>query len=349
MRILHSRKSWGMVFLLVVPFVLTSIAAYASGQTAFRDDFSASTLDPAWSVRPSPPPYSAGQYSLTENPGYLRYRLTGTTHPGGDEPSLWIYRQFEGSYWRLDFKINYYTTPGLGRGFNVYVFFGGLEQKQPGGKGVQWGRGRDDGYGRSFVRASYGDGGTGYTVELNAYDYVADTYFVRVTRLGQDVSMEISPDGVNYTPLFEHAFVNALGFTQTILLSSSSFGSGNNMYADHDYFEVASFVTIDIKPGGLPNSINLDSKGCIPVAILTNSYFDASNVDPDTVLFAGAEAVSWELQDVDSDGDVDMLCFFRTSALDLTQSSTQGVLTGSTYDNQQIEACDSVRIVPPNK
>jgi hypothetical protein len=41
-------------------------------------------------------------------------------------------------------------------------------------------------------------------------------------------------------------------------------------------------VTIDIKPGEFPNSINLKSKGKIPVAILTTNTFDATTVKAST-------------------------------------------------------------------
>ncbi len=56
-------------------------------------------------------------------------------------------------------------------------------------------------------------------------------------------------------------------------------------------------VEIDIKPGSDPNSINLDSEGVIPVAILTTSVedgdsidFDAADVDQTTLTLAGAAA-----------------------------------------------------------
>lgn len=34
-------------------------------------------------------------------------------------------------------------------------------------------------------------------------------------------------------------------------------------------------VTVDIKPGSTPNSINLKSRGVVPVAVLTTGDFDA--------------------------------------------------------------------------
>ncbi|MFC1596540.1 choice-of-anchor Q domain-containing protein [Planctomycetota bacterium] len=70
-------------------------------------------------------------------------------------------------------------------------------------------------------------------------------------------------------------------------------------------------VQIDVKPGSDPNSINLASNGMIAVAIFTTDDFDATTVDSDTVSFAGADAVHSALEDVDGDGDLDMVLHFR--------------------------------------
>jgi Tol biopolymer transport system component len=106
-------------------------------------------------------------------------------------------------------------------------------------------------------------------------------------------------------------------------------------------------VEIDIKPGGTPNSINLKSKGKIPVAILTTDDFDASAVNPVTVEFAGASPLKWHLEDVDFDCDFDLVMHFATQELMLTHDSTQATLTGETWDYLLILGIGSVRIVPP--
>jgi len=103
---------------------------------------------------------------------------------------------------------------------------------------------------------------------------------------------------------------------------------------------------IDIKPGSYPNSINLKSKGVVPVAVLTTDDFDASTVDPDTVLFAGASPLRWAREDVDGDGDTDLLFHFKTQELDLDENSTEAFLTGYTFDGQFIWGTDTVNIVP---
>ena len=104
-------------------------------------------------------------------------------------------------------------------------------------------------------------------------------------------------------------------------------------------------VAIDIKPGSDPNSINLNSKGVVPVAVLTTDLFDAATVDPDTVLFAGASPVRWTMEDVDGDGDMDLLFHFKTQELGLDECSTEAILTGETTGGVLFGGVDSVNIV----
>jgi hypothetical protein len=108
-------------------------------------------------------------------------------------------------------------------------------------------------------------------------------------------------------------------------------------------------VQIDIKPGSFPNSINPRSKGVIPVAILTTNSFDANTVDPTTVLFGptGTEAalVHSALEDVDGDGDTDMILHFKTQDTGIVCGATSASLTGETFGGQAIEGSDSVKTV----
>ena len=110
-------------------------------------------------------------------------------------------------------------------------------------------------------------------------------------------------------------------------------------------------VEIDIKPGSNTNSINLKSKGVVPVAVFTIAGgLDAGTIDPGTVLFAGASPVRWKLCDVDDDGDKDMLFHFKTQELvELDKDSTKATLTGTTFGGEDIELTDEVRIVPQKK
>jgi uncharacterized repeat protein (TIGR01451 family) len=121
----------------------------------------------------------------------------------------------------------------------------------------------------------------------------------------------------------------------------------------HEYTIVCNVtsIEIDIKPGSYPNSINPKSKGNVPVAILTTDDFDASEVDPTTVVFLGASPVQWALEDVDDDGDIDMILHFKTQELDFDLLVDEGgiypyaYLTGETNDGQAFEGKDTVRLL----
>lgn len=114
-------------------------------------------------------------------------------------------------------------------------------------------------------------------------------------------------------------------------------------------------VGIDIKPGGYPNSINCSSNGngVITVAILTTSTFDALDVDHTTVRFEGASerhthqgSLTRHEQDVDNDGDLDLVFHFQYNQTTLSCSSTTGTLTGNTFCGQAISGWDTVNMVP---
>jgi hypothetical protein len=108
--------------------------------------------------------------------------------------------------------------------------------------------------------------------------------------------------------------------------------------------------SIDVKPCSDPNSINLKSKGVVPVAVLTTDDFDATTVDPATVSFASALPLRWTVEDVcPFDGRDDLLFHFETQELDLNEESTEAFLTGYTSDGEFIWGKDTVNIVPKGK
>lgn len=104
-------------------------------------------------------------------------------------------------------------------------------------------------------------------------------------------------------------------------------------------------VDIDIKPGSYPNSINPKSKGVTPVAVLTDEFFDARDVVINSVVFAGASPAKGKLENVDSDGDLDLILHFNSRSLQLSPTSTEAVLIGQLTNNTLIKGTDSVRII----
>lgn len=108
-------------------------------------------------------------------------------------------------------------------------------------------------------------------------------------------------------------------------------------------------VAIDIRPHSFPNNINPKSQGVIPVAILTTGTFDATTVDPTTVLFGptGTEAASVHsaMNDVDGDGDLDLILHFKNPATGIRCGDTAAALNGKTFDGQPISGSDSIMTV----
>jgi hypothetical protein len=134
------------------------------------------------------------------------------------------------------------------------------------------------------------------------------------------------------------------------IMAISSERQGNWPYVLHSTIaKLPLTVLVDIKPGSDPNSVNPESKGVLPVAVLTDEEFEAAEVDPDSVLFEGAAPVRSTEEDVDSDGDADLVFHFKMEELELDENSTEATLTGATWDETPILGTDSVNVVPRGK
>ena len=106
-------------------------------------------------------------------------------------------------------------------------------------------------------------------------------------------------------------------------------------------------VSIDIMPGSDKNPVNPHSKGTLSVAVLTTDDFDASTVDANSVRFgpSAAEPIKYRLDDVDDDGDMDLLLKFKDRDTGIECDDTEATLTGETFDEQSIAGTDSVKTV----
>lgn len=115
-------------------------------------------------------------------------------------------------------------------------------------------------------------------------------------------------------------------------------------------------VTVDIKPGSSVNPVNLKTKGVIPVAILTTPDFDATTVNPLSVCFGDAGDASQRdcteahgqghIEDVDGDGDNDLVLHFETQETGIDPGDTQACLTGTATNGETVEGCDTITITP---
>jgi TolB protein len=175
------------------------------------------------------------------------------------------------------------------------------------------------------------------------------TGLTRLTNnLFTDFNPSWSPDGTKIAFTrhqdgnYEIYVMNADGTGQTNLTNNPA-GDDSSAWQPLPTITVA----IDTTPGSLPNSINPRSKGMIPVAILTTDSFDATMVDPAIVLFGvtGTEAapVHSALEDVDGDGDIDLILSFNTQNTGIKCGDTSVSLTGKTLGGQMIKGSDSIK------
>lgn len=115
-------------------------------------------------------------------------------------------------------------------------------------------------------------------------------------------------------------------------------------------------VDIDIKPGSDPNTINPNSMGIIPVAILGAATFDVTQIDVTTLTFGPTAAVEVHdltdpatyadhLQDVNLDGFTDLMLHYRQKDTGLGPSDTEACINGATNLGTSIKGCDAVRVL----
>lgn len=108
-------------------------------------------------------------------------------------------------------------------------------------------------------------------------------------------------------------------------------------------------VDLDVKPGSADNPVNISAGGVTPVAVLTRPDFDALSIDRVTVAFgpAGigpAHASLGHEEDVDGDGDVDLVMHFTTKDIGLSAGDTEVCISGKTLGGNDFEGCDAVSV-----
>lgn len=110
---------------------------------------------------------------------------------------------------------------------------------------------------------------------------------------------------------------------------------------------------IDIKPKGNKACINMNSAGTVQVTINSSDIFDATTVDPETVILAGARVKTAGENGkllckegyVNSDEYLDLICHINTEQMVIEEGEVIITLEAETYNGLSIVGEDSVCIV----
>lgn len=122
-------------------------------------------------------------------------------------------------------------------------------------------------------------------------------------------------------------------------------------------------VSVDVKPRSCPNTLNVKSKGVLPVAILGTNEFNVNDIDVATIKLAGVEPLRSSLEDVSSpstpgncsdvglDGIPDLTLKFSIQEIVAALGDVEDgeeiplTLTGKLSKDLQIEGEDTILIV----
>ncbi len=205
-----------------------------------------------------------------------------------------------------------------------------------------------DGLGNVYISGTTGNfpGGAGAD-DAFVSKYDASGTLLWTEQLGtnsDDISWGVSADGLGN--------VYFSGWTKGSLGGPSAGGRDAFVGKISDIPEPTA-VSIDIKPDSDPNSINLGSKGNIPVVIFSTDIFDATTVDPATIMLAGAGVLERgkkgdlmaSFEDIDEDGLLDLILHIDTQGLLLSDGDLEAQLTGETFDGLSILGTDAVNLV----
>jgi hypothetical protein len=163
--------------------------------------------------------------------------------------------------------------------------------------------------------------------------------------------------GATFIPVANGELFSAFGrFIEVRATLKASPGGASPVLSDIRVQPALIEVEIDVKPGSDPNSINLKSKGVVPVAVMGSADFDVTVIEVTTLLFGpalatpahdltGQGAYQDHVQDVNDDGYPDLVSHYSVRETGLRRDDTEACVVGETLSGIPIEGCDSVRIV----
>jgi hypothetical protein len=139
-------------------------------------------------------------------------------------------------------------------------------------------------------------------------------------------------------------------YTNTAVASTDSVDPDAANNRGEATVEVFQPVDVSVKPSRKPPSaLNPTSRGDMGVAILTTTDFDATTIDPSTICFGDAGTPAerdctethgrGHLEDVDHDGDRDLLLHYETTATGIDSGDATACVIGRTFGGIGIYGC----------
>ena len=106
-------------------------------------------------------------------------------------------------------------------------------------------------------------------------------------------------------------------------------------------------IRIDIEPRKFPNRLNVHSHALLRVAVVGTDFFDVTTIDPSTVHFgpAGAQPLAKRLRDVDGDGRLDAIFYFKVHLSGIACGDSSATLVGATHEGERFQGTDSIEVV----
>ncbi len=110
-------------------------------------------------------------------------------------------------------------------------------------------------------------------------------------------------------------------------------------------------VGIDIVPEKRRNALQPGRRELVPVAILGSPGFDVLRVDRASLAFGPSGATpsnvrGWRARDVNGDGHMDLVTFYRARETGLVSGDSRACLSGATVSGTAFEGCDAVDTAP---
>lgn len=111
-------------------------------------------------------------------------------------------------------------------------------------------------------------------------------------------------------------------------------------------FEVApTEVAIDLLPNDAANKVYPNKTGQLPVAVLSDAEFDATQVDPATLKFGAGDATvagGTVVSNVDGEFGADITVKFRVEESGILCDDTEVSLSGETYAGEPVTGTDAI-------